>query len=316
MIDTVYVNYHSYKDVTNSIKSLYEVFKNSGIKNNIYIVDNSYNEVSKKIIKKIKSFCNNYKKNNFQATYLPSKKNIGFGAAVNLALLKSKSPLILLINCDTDLSSLSLEELIKLIKKFSDEIVIAGPRIIDEYGFDQESVFSFDPISILLKPVRHIKKIGKISKILTKNPFINKYLEKINYQNQKINKPCYVDWISGCFMLIDRNFLDNCGGFDNRYFLYFEDVDICRTARKFGKSVLYDPNLKIMHRGNYESAKKKGVLNSIFFNKVSRYHISSWLKYLWKWKSDFLFKLVYLLKINPKVFKNSVQFSLIREYKK
>ena len=145
-IDTVYINYHSYKDVTNSIKSLYEVFKNSGIKNNIYIVDNSYNEVPKKIIKKIKSFCNNYKNNNFQTIYLPSKKNIGFGAAVNLALLKSKSPLILLINCDTDLGSLSLEALIKLIKKVNDKIVIAGPRIIDEYGFDQESVFSFDPI--------------------------------------------------------------------------------------------------------------------------------------------------------------------------
>ena len=124
-------------------------------------------------------------------------------------------------------------------------------------------------------------------------------------------------------MLINRNFLNECGGFDERYFLYFEDVDICRTARKFSKLVLFDPRLEITHEGKYESSKTKGLIKSIFLNKVARYHIYSWLNYLWKWKKDFITKTINFFYKN--IFKkryhllsskknNLVKFSSLIEY--
>ena len=88
-------------------------------------------------------------------------------------------------------------------------------------------------------------------------------------------------------MIINNKFFREIGGFDERYFMYFEDVDICRKARELGRDVLYDSNASIVHYGQHQSRKYKNFIKSILFNKTSRYHISSWIKYIIKWNKDF-----------------------------
>ena len=92
-------------------------------------------------------------------------------------------------------------------------------------------------------------------------------------------------------MLVQRKFFEQCKGFDERYFLYFDDVDICRKARNFKFNVIYDPNVSIIHNATHESRNTKGILKSVFLNKTSRYHLSSWIKYLFKWRLDFIYRI-------------------------
>ena len=90
-------------------------------------------------------------------------------------------------------------------------------------------------------------------------------------------------------MIIEREFFEQVNGFDERFFLYFEDIDICRKAKLFNKKVIYDPTQKIMHTGKFESASKKGIFNSFINNPTTRMHLSSWIKYILKWKKDYLY---------------------------
>ena len=115
-----------------------------------------------------------------------------------------------------------------------------------------------------------------------------KRINYISYGNLNKNKSHEVDWISGCFMIIERKFFEQVNGFDERFFLYFEDIDICRKAKLFNKKVIYDPTQTIMHKGKFESSSKKGILNSTINNPTSRMHLSSWIKYIFKWKNDYL----------------------------
>ena len=121
---------------------------------------------------------------------------------------------------------------------------------------------------------------------------IKKRIDRITYEGLDKSKPTLVDWLSGCFLIIRRDFFENIEGFDSRFFMYFEDVDICRKARKFGLKTLFEPRVKIVHRGSYQSSRGKSLLNILLFNKAARYHIISWLKYLYKWRYDFYWKII------------------------
>ena len=87
------------------------------------------------------------------------------------------------------------------------------------------------------------------------------------------SQPCIVDWVSGCFAVVRKDFFENVSGFDERYFLYFEDVDLCRKARQFSHFVVFDPRMQIVHKARHQSASREGVVRSIVFNQVARYHI-------------------------------------------
>ena len=106
-------------------------------------------------------------------------------------------------------------------------------------------------------------------------------------------------------MIVSRDFFDAVGGFDDRYFLYFEDVDLCRKAREQGLTVVFDPSFEVTHRAEHESSRLRGISRSIINNITARHHILSWIRYCIKWRQDFLSK--------AKILAN--QLSRIREIK-
>ena len=285
--DVIYVNYFSYEDLIFSLNSFFKCFSNQNLSFSIKILDNSFSEVSSKKIKNLISFLKSNQSKNFSLEYIPSSKNIGFGKGCNNAARLGKADRILLLNCDTDLGMLDADKFIKFSELVNKINVIGGPKVIDEKNFLHASCFSFDPLSILLKPLRHVRKIGRLSKIIPNYKWFKKRIDLIIYENLDKNSISYVDWISGCFMIINRNFFESIGGFDKRYFLYFEDVDLCRSAREANCKVFFDPRLEVIHKARHQSSAKKGIIFSILFNKTARYHISSWIKYMWKWKKDF-----------------------------
>ena len=92
-----------------------------------------------------------------------------------------------------------------------------------------------------------------------------------------------VDWAQGSALLVDADLFWELGGFDERYFMYYEDVDLCRSAWARGRAVVYEPSVVLRHAYGQGSAKTKGLVRSVLTNRLARAHIKSWFTYCAKW---------------------------------
>ena len=90
-----------------------------------------------------------------------------------------------------------------------------------------------------------------------------------------------VDWLVGACLLIPRQIFQSLGGFDPRFFLFFEDIDLCRRIKSLGKRVLYVPGVKVLDRRNRLSGSS---IFSLLTKKTTWIHVASAVKYFWKWR--------------------------------
>ena len=95
---------------------------------------------------------------------------------------------------------------------------------------------------------------------------------------------CDVPFVSGAFMFCRTTALKQVSGFDERFFLYFEDTDLSRKLKNKGYKIVYLPSAKMVHLHRRESADS-GVLKSLF-SKTTRIHILSAMKYFWKYRNS------------------------------
>ena len=232
-IDIVYVNYFSSDDTIRSICSLKTATSNAGIRISVHIVDNSFVEAPREESCKLYEFSDNFKDDAITINYMPSDENHGFGKACNKATKLGNAPIIIFANCDTDFRDTNAKDLIKMINLLNDKkISVIGPKVLSETGLLHASSFSFDPVSIALKPMRHIRKIGsRFTRAIPNYSSIKKRIDRITYEGLSSNNPSYVDWVSGCFMVVDRKFFEDVGGFDERYFMYL-NTDLCNKTTK------------------------------------------------------------------------------------
>ncbi len=314
-VDFVYVNFNSYVDVCNSISSLSLLVHKSSLVCSVTVVDNSFTEASPDLVVRLSSFCQSVSTSSFFVSYQPCDSNIGFGAACNRAAKATSAPLIAFVNCDTDFTDCSVQSFLDMLNLFQHEnIAVVGPKVVDQNGLLHASCFSFDPISILLKPSRHIRRVGSRMRFrIPRYSSFKRRIDRITYEGMDKSRPSIVDWVSGCFAVVRKDFFTQVSGFDERYFLYFEDVDLCRKARQFSRFVVFDSRMVIVHRARHQSASREGVVRSIVFNHVARYHISSWFKYCLKWRHDFIEKLFVVIgsfPANRTRFKTPLGYSL------
>ena len=101
-----------------------------------------------------------------------------------------------------------------------------------------------------------------------------KSINKGKYSDKDISKAFYADYLTGCFQLFKTEDFVKINGFDERYFLYMEDVDICKKIDDIGKNKMYFPKEQITHVLKKESSKKI----RLFFT-----HFISSIKYFKKW---------------------------------
>jgi GT2 family glycosyltransferase len=179
-------------------------------------------------------------------------KNVGFAKACNQGVLASKGEYVVLINPDTLVEGGFFESL----DKFFDEnpkAGVAGPRIVDGEGNLQLSArkeFSF--ISGLLS------RTSLLTRLFPKNSLIGHFFPAAKV----LNDPTRVDWVSGACMIVRRRTLEEIGTMDERFFMYFEDTDLCRRAREAGWLVYYLPQVEVLHHtGVSTRAKPRAIWN-------------------------------------------------------
>jgi len=205
----------------------------NSIKNNqIVIVDNNSSDNTIKIAEK------------HNPKIIISNKNYGYAKAANIGIENSHGDYILLINPDIYLQEDTIEDLIIFMHK-NKECDVQGPKLLDDNG---ELIFSCKRFPTLKDAAG--RRLGIFSDAVSRHLMYD-------YDHKE---PRIVDWISGGCMLFKNKYK-----FDERYFLYLEDVDFCK-----GKRVYYNPNATAAHSVQRDSTKK---LKHFFF------HARSFLKY-------------------------------------
>jgi GT2 family glycosyltransferase len=203
----------------------------------VVIVDNSNSDELEKIIFDYRNI-----------NLIKSSKNLGYGAANNLAVSKASTPFILIINPDILINEDSISDLFKNFLNDPDNIGILGPSLYDQKMYRRTN--------------------GSISYL--------DQLNGVNVSNLSNNIPSYntcCKFLMGCCYLMRRDFFNSLGGFDENFFMYFEDNDLCDRTLKKGKYIMEVPSSKFIHLENASSKK-----NFLTDTKLSIIHkISSYI---------------------------------------
>ena len=198
-------------------------------------------------------------------TYIHTGSNLGFGSGHNTILnkIKTNSTFHLILNPDIYFDGKSVIEMIAFMNK-NPEIGVLGPKILYPNGELQHSIRRFPkPEDFFIRRIPFLKKA-----------FYKKYVTA-HYLNIIIDKPIMVDYVSGCFQLFKTEIFLKIKGYDERFFMYLEDIDICKEVFNTGYKICYYPDTEVYHY--FEKGSAKDI-------KLLLMHIHSLIKYFLKWK--------------------------------
>ncbi len=206
--------------------------------------------------------------------FIPNIKNIGFGSLVNQGITVAKGKFIFIINADIIIKSDAIQKLIDFVKNNPD-IGLAGPQLINFDNTIQPSSFRFYTLLMILYRRTFLARFHFARKKL------DWFLMK---KEREKNQPFDCDWLMGSAMMTTAEAIKKVGKMDEKYFMYFEDVDWCRRFWENNLRVVYYPSAQVFHYHGKQSLRYKNSLWEIFFNKYTRFHIRSAIRYFWKFK--------------------------------
>ncbi len=199
-----------------------------------------------------------------------SPRNVGLGAGVNLVLPQVKGKYVMWLNPDLVVEAGELDKWFEWMEAHPD-VGVSGPRLMNADGTDQESCYRF-PNPLI--PILRRTPLGRL-------PYFRDIVSRYRMEGLDRTKEHDLDWVLGAAHLIKRTTLEKIGRFDERFFLYFEDADVCRRVWLAGERVVYTPVACILHYYQKQSQTKN--IWQAFKNPVTRIHIASGFKYFAKY---------------------------------
>lgn len=247
-----------YNTPIENLKKSVKSFLNCTLNTKLYLVDNSPTDELRNYV------------NAPNIEYIHTKKNIGYGAGNNIAIRKSidQAKYHLVLNPDVEFDPKTLEGLFKFMELHSN-VGLLMPKVLYENGDTQHLCKKLPaPADLFLR--RFIPE--KIKNHL------KSYLDEYELKHLDYNSTMQVPNLSGCFMFMRTSTLYQSGIFDEQYFLYLEDTDLCRRINECALTVYY-PQEKIYHC--YNKASYRNL-------KLLMYHLDSTIKYFnkWGWMND------------------------------
>ena len=248
------VVYKKYDDVLLTIDSI-ERFTDKSVTKMLYVVDNSCYAVD-----------NHYKQSFLQSiskyddvVYVDTKKNLGFGKGHNFILPQLDSEFHAIVNPDIVLYSDVFSSLVDFLEK-NDNVGMTAPILTDEYD----------------NVLQVYRRDLTLFDLLCRYVHIRFFCKRINYHTMAdVDKSCDFEcpFVQGSFLVVKTNVFKDVNGFDERYFMYAEDADLCRTIRKQNRIVVH-PKARVVHK--WEKASHTNF-------KLMRTHVISLMKYFNKW---------------------------------
>jgi hypothetical protein len=196
---------------------------------------------------------------------MSNSANVGFARGVNQGLAATNAPFVLIMNPDCRLMAGAIAAL-RAVLDAHPPCAIAGPRILNPDGTVQGSARGDpDMLTGLFGRTTLLRRIVPFLPIARRNVVVD---EAIRSGQASI----VVDWLSGACMLARRDALDAVKGFDERFFLYWEDADVCRRLRGRGYHVRYVPGATAIHRVGQSSRTARA-------SAIRAFHESAYLYY-------------------------------------
>jgi GT2 family glycosyltransferase len=256
-----------------------------GVNAEILVVDNNSNDGSQEMVEQEFSLAG------FPVRLIRSSVNLGFGGANNLALEQAEGRYVVLLNSDAFLHSGSLRLALEHIES-SPLTGIGGAKLVSRDGDSQPSARSFH--SILNDGFTLTGLSARFPK--------SRVFAALDRSWADPNIPADVDWVPGAFMMIRREALAKAGAFDPRFFLYYEETDLCKRVQAAGYRISYWPDVVVTHIGG-ESAKQLSALPSLSLDsRMELWRMRSMLLYYRKhhgsqvWLVQWLEQILYVLR--------------------
>lgn len=235
------------------LKSIQSFTDKDNFSKKLYLIDNSPNP--NEVLQAMESD---------KIEYIFNNRNVGFGKAHNQGIKKAiaaGSDFHLILNPDVQFDS---DILIELTNVLANEATIGliSPKIVYENGEIQR-------LCKLLPNPKHLI----FRRFLKNSPSLEQLNQELELQAFGYDQTAEIPWLSGCFLLARTSHLQKIGGFDERFFMYMEDIDLSRRSLRHFKNIFY-PHVTIRHfyeKGSYKS------------RKLTLIHLISAIKYFTKW---------------------------------
>jgi GT2 family glycosyltransferase len=249
----IIVTYNSKDEIAACIKSL--VGHTHPFEATITVVDNASSDGTADLVRR-----------QFPSVQvIDAGQNLGFSKANNIGIRATTSDYVLVLNPDTVAPPGGVQTLLRGLASHQDT-AIAGPRLLNERGFPE---LSWGPT---------ISPWGEFKQKILSTLYYRKVRRVVRYVDHLSRQPRDVAWVSGACMAIRRSDLEAAGLFDERYFMYTEDVDLCVAMRKMDRAILYIAQAEILHyRGrsaqrNPDTEKMRRQSHVAYYEK----HLPGW----------------------------------------
>ena len=191
-----------------------------------------------------------------------NKSNVGYGAANNIGINSTCGRYILLLNPDTTIPKNALEEFVNYLEKHPD-VGAVGPKIVREDGsLDKACRRSFPT------PKVAFYRLFGLYRLFPKRNLLKQY--NLDYISPDIEME--VDSLVGACMMFRRNILQLCDAFDERFYLYGEDIDLCYRIKKLGFKIIYFPGVTILHYKGMSTKQNLSRATIEFYRAMYLFH--------------------------------------------
>ena len=217
-------------DCINSIKEIYEKELKKG-EIEIILVDNASTDKSMEAFSKL-----NYP----NLIIIENKENFGFSKGNNIGAKKAKGSYILFLNSDTEVKDMGLVRMLEFMENNSN-VGIAGGRLKNLDNSVQKSAGKFYTLFNIILFLLGGERLGLLRK-----------------SSPKVSR---TDWVSGACMMVRKDVFEKLGGFEEKLFMYMEDMELCFRAKKKGYLTYFYPNIELLHKERGSSNRTFAIIH-------------------------------------------------------
>ena len=200
------------------------------------------------------------RKNFPQVQVIENGRNLRFAKANNVGIRASQGEYVLILNPDTIIHDGSLDKLVLFADKHP-EAGAFGCKVLNADGTYQECVRPFPSIRAEWLAALRLELLG----------YLSNWFQPRVYLGWRGETERTVGWLAGCFILVRREILNRINGFDEQFFYYYEDMDLCHRVWDAGYTILYTPDASITHLGGQSTNKRFPAIAFALDGQVTRY---------------------------------------------
>ena len=271
-ISILIISYNVVDDLKECLSSIFGNIKDLSVE--VIVVDNASKDGSSEMVKKDFPDC----------LVIESKENLGFAKANNLAYKSSKSKTLLFLNPDTIITGVGLKTGIN--KFMSDSTIGAmGPLLLNSDNTIQKgAIRKFPGVIDTIVRLTFLRKI----------PFVRDLAKNYRMRDFDFSTSSQVEQISGAAFFVKKDVFEKVGFFDENFFVFYEEVDLCKRIYENGFKIIYDPEINIIHKGGKSSENENGFVRAVNIRSLL-YYFRKHLKGIKKLFFSLVFKAMFLI---------------------